>query len=69
MMMTNSTYLVNSDHQYYGSSYRIFPPLDKRYFDEEMSGRFFGIGAQLQYDEGNIKISSIVAGTPALEVE
>ncbi|MGZ8557504.1 MAG: PDZ domain-containing protein, partial [Chitinophagaceae bacterium] len=43
----------------------FFPPVDKRYFDEEMSGRFFGIGAQLQYDEGNIKISSIVAGTPA----
>ena len=43
----------------------FFPPMDKRYFDEEMSGRFFGIGAQLQYDDGNIKISSIVAGTPA----
>jgi carboxyl-terminal processing protease len=23
----------------------FFPPVDKRYFDEEMSGRFFGIGA------------------------
>ena len=43
----------------------FFPPMDKRYFDEEMSGRFYGIGAQLQYDEGNIKISTIVAGTPA----
>ena len=43
----------------------FFPPVDKRYFDEEMSGRFFGIGAQLQYEEGNIKVSSIVAGTPA----
>lgn len=43
----------------------FFPPVDKRYFDEEMSGRFFGIGAQLQYDEGNIKVSSIVAGAPA----
>ena len=43
----------------------FFPPVDKRYFDEEMSGRFFGIGAQLQYDEGNIKISTVVAGTPA----
>jgi carboxyl-terminal processing protease len=42
----------------------FFPPVDKRYFDEEMSGRFFGIGAQLQYDEGNIKISSIVAARP-----
>ena len=43
----------------------FFPPVDKRYFDEEMSGRFFGIGAHLQYDEGNIKISSIVTGSPA----
>ena len=43
----------------------FFPPVDKRYFDEEMSGRFFGIGASLQYDEGNIKISSIVTGRPA----
>ncbi len=43
----------------------FFPPVDKRYFDEEMSGRFFGIGAQLQYDEGNIKVTNIVAGAPA----
>ena len=25
----------------------FFPPVDKRYFDEEMSGRFYGIGASL----------------------
>ena len=25
----------------------FFPPVDKRYFDEEMSGRFFGIGASV----------------------
>ncbi len=43
----------------------FFPPVDKRYFDEEMSGRFFGIGASLQYDEGNIKITSIITGSPA----
>ncbi|MEI9945232.1 MAG: carboxy terminal-processing peptidase [Chitinophagaceae bacterium] len=43
----------------------FFPPVDKRYFDEEMSGRFFGIGASLQYDDGNIKVSSILAGSPA----
>lgn len=43
----------------------FFPPVDKRYFDEEMSGRFFGIGASLQYDEGNIKVASIVTGSPA----
>jgi carboxyl-terminal processing protease len=43
----------------------FFPPVDKRYFDEEMSGTFYGIGASLQYDDGNIKITSIVTGSPA----
>lgn len=43
----------------------FFPPVDKRYFDEEMSGRFYGIGASLQYDDGNIKVTSIVTGSPA----
>lgn len=42
------------------------PPVDKRYFDEQMSGRFFGIGASLLRDEdGNIKITSLVSGSPA----
>jgi carboxyl-terminal processing protease len=45
----------------------FFPPVDKRYFDEEMSGRFFGIGASLQYDDGNIKVSSILTGSPAFK--
>lgn len=45
----------------------FFPPVDKRYFDEEMSGSFFGIGASLQYDDGNIKIGSIVTGSPAFK--
>jgi carboxyl-terminal processing protease len=30
-----------------------------------MSGRFFGIGASLQYDDGNIKVSSVLTGSPA----
>jgi carboxyl-terminal processing protease len=42
-----------------------FPPVEKRYFDEQMSGHFFGIGASLGYDDGNIKISSLVTGSPA----
>jgi len=45
----------------------FFPPVDKRYFDEEMSGRFFGIGASLVYDDGNIKVTSIVTGGPAFK--
>jgi carboxyl-terminal processing protease len=42
-----------------------FPPVEKRYFDEQMSGRFFGIGASLKDEEGNIKITSLVTGSPA----
>jgi carboxyl-terminal processing protease len=43
----------------------FFPPVDKRYFDEEMSGHFYGIGASLIYDDGNIKVSSLLTGSPA----
>lgn len=43
----------------------FFPPVDKRYFDEEMSGVFYGIGAGLQYTDGGIKITSINPGSPA----
>lgn len=43
----------------------FFPPVEKRYFDEQLSGRFAGIGASLQYDEGNIKIASLLTGYPA----
>jgi len=43
----------------------FFPPRDKRYFDEQMSGRFFGIGASLTSQEGNIKIASVITGSPA----
>lgn len=42
-----------------------FPPVEKRAFDEQMSGRFYGIGAQLQEQDGVIKIASLVAGYPA----
>ena len=43
----------------------FFPPVDKRYFDEQMSGSFFGIGASLREDEGGIKIGTLVTGSPA----
>lgn len=41
------------------------PPRDKQRFDEAMSGSFFGIGAQLKEEEGKIKITAILPGTPA----
>jgi carboxyl-terminal processing protease len=43
----------------------FFPPLEKRYFDEQMSGRFFGIGASLREDDGGIKIATLLTGSPA----
>ena len=43
----------------------FFPPVDKRYFDEQMSGRFFGIGASLREEDGYIKIGSLLTGSPA----
>jgi carboxyl-terminal processing protease len=43
----------------------FMPPLDKRYFDEQLSGSFDGIGAQLGSEEGNIKIVAVLPGGPA----
>lgn len=41
-------------------------PTDKKKFDEMMSGSFIGIGATLQQqDDGRVKITSIVTGSPA----
>ncbi len=42
-----------------------FAPVDKRSFDEILSGTFFGIGAQLKEDDGKIKIASLITGGPA----
>lgn len=44
---------------------QFFPPVERRAFDEAMSGRFFGIGAQLQEQDGVIKIVSVITGSPA----
>ena len=43
----------------------FFPPVKKRSFDEQMSGRFYGIGASLSDEEGDIRVATIVAGLPA----
>lgn len=58
--------LVNTVTEFMDPHTTFFPPLEKRSFDEQMSGRFFGIGASLRNDEtGSIKIATIVAGLPA----
>jgi len=41
----------------------FFPPAEKRAFEEQMAGKFFGIGAQLKEEDGKIKIASIVTGS------
>lgn len=43
-----------------------FPPAEKRDFDNEMSNKFYGIGAQLgQNPDGSIRIVEIIKGMPA----
>ncbi len=42
-----------------------FPPVESRSFEEDLSGRFYGIGAQLKDDDGDIKIASLITGSPA----
>jgi carboxyl-terminal processing protease len=42
-----------------------FAPVDKRSFDEQLSGTFYGIGAQLLEKDGKITISSLITGMPA----
>lgn len=42
-----------------------FAPIDKRTFDEQLSGSFYGIGAQLLEKDGNITVASLITGMPA----
>lgn len=46
-----------------------FPPVEKRGFDEEISGHFFGIGAQLKEEDNMIKIATLLPGGPAIKSE
>ncbi|WP_127129804.1 carboxy terminal-processing peptidase [Pseudoflavitalea rhizosphaerae] len=56
---------VKTVSEYMDPHTTFFPPVDKRYFDEQMSGQFFGIGASLREEDGFIKIVTLVAGSPA----
>lgn len=60
-------YLVNSITETMDPHTSYLPPLEKIAFDEQMSGgEFFGIGASLLEEDGNIKITTIVpAGAAA----
>ena len=61
----NFSAFVNAITQTMDPHTDYFPPVDKRSFDETMSGSFYGIGAQLKEDDGKIKIASLIAGMPA----
>jgi len=61
----NFSIFVNSITGLMDPHTNYFPPIDLRSFNESMSGRFFGIGAQLKDEDGKIKISSLVSGGPA----
>ncbi|MDX2285687.1 MAG: carboxy terminal-processing peptidase [Bacteroidia bacterium] len=54
---------MNSIAAVYDPHTNYFPPQDKEDFDIQMSGQLEGIGAQLQEDEGKIKVMSIVPGS------
>lgn len=60
----NFSTFVNAITQLMDPHTDYMPPVDKRTFDESMSGEFFGIGAVLKDDDGKIKIGTIVPGMP-----
>ena len=61
----NFSTFVNAITQTMDPHTDYFPPIDKRGFDESMSGGFYGIGAQLKEEDGKIKIASLITGMPA----
>ncbi len=56
---------VNTITQIMDPHTEYFPPVEKRAFDEEMTGRFYGIGAQLKQQDGQTTVVSLVTGSPA----
>ncbi|MCW3078782.1 carboxy terminal-processing peptidase [Segetibacter sp.] len=56
---------INTITSYMDPHSDYFPPVEKRMFDEQMSGKFYGIGASLKEEEGNIKVASLLTGSPA----
>ncbi|HEX8278988.1 MAG TPA: carboxy terminal-processing peptidase [Segetibacter sp.] len=56
---------INTITAYMDPHSDYFPPVEKRSFDEQMSGKFYGIGASLREEDGNIKVASLLTGSPA----
>lgn len=56
---------LNSLVQVYDPHTAYFPPMDKEAFDMQMSGSFEGIGALLREEDGYVKVTDIVPGSPS----
>ncbi len=56
---------VNTICDFYDPHSSYFAPVEKRSFQETLSGKFYGIGALLGYDDAGMKISSVQPGGPA----
>lgn len=59
------SYYLNVITQTFDPHTTYLAPKDKKRFDEEMSGSFFGIGAVLSLKESICEISQIMPGSPA----
>jgi carboxyl-terminal processing protease len=57
--------LINTITSHMDPHSDYFPPVEKRSFDEQMSGKFYGIGASLKEEDGVIKIGTLLTGSPA----
>lgn len=58
------TIFINSITNTFDPHTDFLPAKEKAIFDENMSGTFYGIGAQLQESEGKIKVAAIITGSP-----
>ncbi|MCW3121019.1 MAG: carboxyl-terminal protease, partial [Flavipsychrobacter sp.] len=59
------TFYVNAIAETEDPHTSYFPPVDKKAFDEQMSGTFFGIGAQLSPENDKVTVKSIITGSPS----
>jgi carboxyl-terminal processing protease len=56
---------MNTITAMYDPHTEFFPPIEKKKFDQSMSGQLEGIGARLQQTDEYIKITEIVLGSPS----
>ena len=62
---TRFMYYVNAIAETEDPHTEYFPPVEKKGFDEMMSGTFFGIGARLSPANDKITVSDIITGSPS----